>query len=216
MYQIELYHLGDQCAPGIIIDDILNIHNKTLFMLGVYKFNDIIKYLNDNSNNNYEIIYEDKLLIIDNNTVKHSLYNFHFNHDYKLLNDKITNYDIIKNRFDIKIKNFKEMLISDNLTVFITFSDNVDNLNIINWINWINKNKKLYHLIIFTSNNYKNTIDIKDLSNLSIIKLKQKYNGWWKMIITEKLLLYNEIYEKFISNWWCWFYWFKFYKLLFL
>jgi len=34
MYQLELYHLGDQCEPGIIIDDILNIRQKTLFMLG--------------------------------------------------------------------------------------------------------------------------------------------------------------------------------------
>lgn len=54
MSNIELCHLGDDCALGIIIDDILQRHKKMLFMLGVFKFNDILFYLN---NNNFENIY---------------------------------------------------------------------------------------------------------------------------------------------------------------
>ena len=61
MYSLNLYHLGDHCEPGIIINDILNIKTKTLFMLGVYSFNNIISYLNDND---YEKIYDKKYLQI--------------------------------------------------------------------------------------------------------------------------------------------------------
>ncbi len=35
----------------IIIEDILNIRKKTLFMLGIYEFNDIINFLSNNDNN---------------------------------------------------------------------------------------------------------------------------------------------------------------------
>jgi hypothetical protein len=47
MCSIELCHFGDHCEPGIIIDDILKQSKKCLFMLGVYNFNNIYKYLID-------------------------------------------------------------------------------------------------------------------------------------------------------------------------
>jgi hypothetical protein len=46
MYTFDLCHLGDNCAPGIIMSECLNIRKKTLFMLGFYNFNDILKVFN--------------------------------------------------------------------------------------------------------------------------------------------------------------------------
>ena len=74
IYKIDLCHLGDACAPGIIINHILNIKKKTLFMLAVYHFNDIITYLNDN---NYENIYNTDLLDISKYPVINIKYNFY-------------------------------------------------------------------------------------------------------------------------------------------
>ena len=77
-------------------------------MLGVYKFNDIIKYLEDDNLNK---IYDKKYLKKINNNTQHLLYNFIFNHDYKY--DKysnIINYNFIKDRFVNKIKNYNQIL----------------------------------------------------------------------------------------------------------
>ena len=45
MYSVDLCHLGDNCEPGILINDILNIDKKTLFMLALYGFNNIVNYV---------------------------------------------------------------------------------------------------------------------------------------------------------------------------
>src|SRR3989339_814590 len=74
MKEIELYHLGDFCEPGIIINDILNDKKKLLFMLGNYNFNDIVSYLKDND---FEKIYDRNFFQINKNrNVRHSLYKF--------------------------------------------------------------------------------------------------------------------------------------------
>jgi hypothetical protein len=118
-YKIDLCHLGNACAPGILINEILKIKKKTLFMLAIYHFNDIITYLNDN---NYENIYDKNLLNISKYPVINIKYNFKFLHDYVFKNNKIINYDFIIDRFNTKITNFKEMLIDKNLTIFINFT----------------------------------------------------------------------------------------------
>ena len=59
---IDLYHFGDQCAPGIIINDILKQKNKKMFMLAVYIFNDILNYLTEFDLNS---IYDKKYLVIN-------------------------------------------------------------------------------------------------------------------------------------------------------
>ena len=122
---IELCHLGDDCASGIIIDDIIYQKKKLLFMLGEYNFNDIFNYLNDNK---FEEIYNKDKLIIVKNGVKHKDYNFLFNHDYVINNYTLTNYDFIKLRFDEKIKNFRGILASGNTCIFITFTKDIDKL----------------------------------------------------------------------------------------
>jgi hypothetical protein len=194
MTSVDLYHLGDQCAPGIIIDDILHQKKKTLFMLAIYEFNDILHYLLDNQ---YEKIYsKPHLKLLPNNTIQHTLYKFIFKHDYVVKNSKVVNYDMVKSRFDTKIKNFREMLASDTFSVFITFTQNVDNLKIHEMLSWLRTNKPKFHLMIFT-----NTVHaiVDPIENLSIVVLDNVYDGWWLMEKTIKCSLYKEIYEKFIA-----------------
>jgi hypothetical protein len=192
-YNVELCHFGDDCAPGIIIDDILNIHKKQLFMLGYYNLNDILSYLMDN---NYMAIYDKNYLKNHNQHVEHEKYRFIFNHDYKLENNEIINYDFIKNRFENKINNFEKNLRLEKFTIFINFSQNVDDIRILDVLNWLKNNKKNFHLMIFTSNHYSNYFSEP---NLSIIKLSRDYQQWWNMEPEIKENVYKEIYEKFIE-----------------
>jgi hypothetical protein len=191
MYKVDLCHLGDACAPGIIIDEILNIRKKTLFMLGIYKFNDILNYLTEG---NYENIYNKEDLYIDLH-VKHRQYNFVFNHDYLFKDAEITNYDFIKARFDLKIKNFKETLAKPSKTVYINFTSMFDRLNINEMCAWLDNNTHSYHLIIFTDN--ADSYEIQE-NQLSVIKIS-KFSGWWLFTPENKKILYREIYEKFIE-----------------
>lgn len=206
MYNIEFCHLGDDCAPGIIIDDILNQKIPNLFMLGFYDFNDIISYINSTSNNGYESIYEPEHLITNDkcsNHISHKIYNFTFNHDYKVIDDKIQNYKIIKERFDGKIINFKRMLSSDNKTIFVNFTHNIDKQNITGMIYWLSANKlsENYQILLFTDETYDDTKNHNyEYEKCTIIHLKNKYYNWWKMDRKTKLILYNEIYTKFIKS----------------
>ena len=162
-------------------------------MLGNFYFNNILQYVTENK---YREIYDEKYLKMDNQLIKHEKYNFIFNHDYKIVNNEITNYDFIKNRFEIKIKNFEEMLLSEVYTIFISFSDNIDDLKIVDMLNWLKSNKRNFHLIIFTSNDYSNHLNDP---NLSIIKLTQQYNTWWYIEKEMQKEVFKEIYERFIE-----------------
>lgn len=195
MYNVELCHLGDNCEPGIILDDILYINKKYPFMLGHYSFNHIVAYLRDN---NYEKIYNKNHLKVEaNNLVSHNVYNFKFNHDYKTSNGDITNYDHIKTRFDEKIKNFREMIQSPKMTIFVNFTNNVNGLDINGMVEWLKINKSNSHIIIFTNNNY--DAGKHNSPNLSIIKLEKSYASWWEIDKPKRRFLYKEIYEKFIN-----------------
>ena len=150
--EINLIHFGDQCASGIIINDILKIKKKQLFMLGIYNFNDIIKYLQDDT---LDKIYDKKYLKKHNDYTKHLLYNFKFNHDYKYDEySNIINYDFIKSRFIEKIKNYNQIFNLNMFNIFINFTNNVNNFNINDFLQ-LYKNKINYHLIIFTNNDYR-------------------------------------------------------------
>ena len=192
MYIVDLCHFGDQCAPGIIIDDILKQQIKTLFMLGLYSFNNILSYLKDG---NYENIYnEENLIIQPDKYVIHRLYNFGFNHEYTVGNSKINNYAFVRDRFNIKI--FKEMLLSENMCIFISFTHNVNALKLNDMLSWLTINKKNFHLMIFT--NKKHNV-IYDPRQCSIITLKNSYDSWYAMKTEPKMILYKEIYEEFID-----------------
>lgn len=190
--EINLIHFGDQCAPGIIINDILKIKKKQLFMLGLYEFNDIIKYLQDDT---LHKIYDKKYLKKDKNRTEHLLYNFIFNHDYKYnSHSNIINYDFIKGRFDEKIENYNQIFKLNMFNIFINFTKNVNNFNINDFLQ-LYENKINYHLIIFTNNDY-NSINHE---NISIVKLKNNYDKWWQMNKQTKNILYKEIYTHFIE-----------------
>ena len=194
MANIELCHFGDHCEPGILIDDILKLKKKGLFMLGVYEFNNILSYLNEN---NLEKIYsKEHLIVLPDNNVRHGLYNFVFNHDYVINNSEVLNYDFVCNRFDLKIKNFREMLTSENTCVFITFAEDVDHLKIDDMLNWLSINKNKFHLIIYTNNPYTKNYSS---TNLSIIVLEHSYHQWYAMDSNTKGILYKEIYDKFLN-----------------
>lgn len=199
MTKIDVIHFGELCEPNIIINDILKINKKNLFMLGIFGFNNILDYLIDG---NYEKIYNKEYLLVPGPNfscprVTHSLYNFGFNHDYKFKDSQIYNYDLVRDRFDIKIKNFREMLQDEKMCIFITFTVNVDNLKINEMLNWLSLNKKAFHLMIFTNNDFNVTYDSN--KNVSIIKLTNSYQRWWVMDKFPKMNLYKEIYEKFIN-----------------
>jgi aromatic ring-cleaving dioxygenase len=194
-YMVDLCHFGENSAPGIIINDILKDKKYKLFMLGVYNFNDILSYLKDG---NYENIYDKKNLIITPpyNEVIHKKYNFIFQPDYKVIKSQIINYDFARERFDLKIKNFKEMLSSPKLCVFIVFTMQFNNLEIKEMLDWLSLNKKHFHLIIFTPE--KDVIPYNS-KLYSIITLTTHYNDWWRTNRKSKINLYNEIYKKFIN-----------------
>ena len=161
-------------------------------MLGIYNFNDIIKYLQDDT---LDKIYDKKYLKKHNDYTKHLLYNFKFNHDYKYDEySNIINYDFIKSRFIEKIKNYNQIFNLNMFNIFINFTNNVNNFNINDFLQ-LYKNKINYHLIIFTNNDY-NSINNK---NISIVKLKNNYSMWWETNKNTKNILYEEIYIRFIE-----------------
>jgi len=194
-YAVDLCHFGEDCAPGIIINDILNQKDKLLFMLGNYRLNDILFYLKDG---NYEKIYDkEDLIILPNNHVKHRTYNFVFNHEYRINRPELTNYEFVRNRFDLKITNFRTMLSSQTMCIFIVFTENVDQLNLTEMLEWLSINKKNFHLMIFTSTHF-NTVSHSKFC--SILKLTKDYTTWYKVCCQgDKIAIYKEIYDKFIN-----------------
>jgi hypothetical protein len=191
---ISLCHFGDNCAPGILIDDILKQNKKFPFMLGGYDFNNILNFLNDNK---YEKIYSKEYLIIQkDNIVHHTLYKFSFNHEYEVKFNRLTNYEFIKQRFDLKIQNFREILHSNDVCVFITFTENIDNLKINEMLGWLSDNKPQFHLIIYTNNSYTTNINC---NNLTIVTLKNSYKDWWSLPKPHQIILYKEIYDELIN-----------------
>lgn len=200
MYQVDLCHLGDRCQPGILIDDILNIHQKSLFMLGEYPLNTIIQYLNDK---NYENIFNKEHLQFPKTTgrTKHTLYDFGFVHDYRIdANGNVLNTQAVIKRFREKILNFKQMLQNDRTTVYINFTDHtsIDTININGIVDWLNTNKKNknYHLILFTMGDLGN---IPHIPNVSILQLDRMRHAFWQLKGQQKIELYREIYTKFIA-----------------
>lgn len=164
-------------------------------MLGIYSFNDIIFYLQDNQLHKiYDIDYLEK---VNNTRTKHILYQFEFNHDYIYNDDgKITNYDLVKKRFQEKIRHYEAIYVEDTMNVFITFTDNVNNLNIEGFLELF-RNKIKFHLIIFTYNHFN---PIPHTEYISVIKLNHDYNNWFIMNHERKHILYKEIFDTFIET----------------
>ena len=163
----DLIHLGDHCAPGIIINDILLRNEKLLFMLGVYSFDSIIKYLEFE---NLELIYDKQFLQVNNKNiarfenkiksfshssgVHHSKFGFGFNHDYKycIKNNAVLNYNFIVNIFNEKIANTKKLFSNENPIIFITFTHFTSNIDDMICILQKYIPSKKFYIIFFTNN----------------------------------------------------------------
>ncbi len=143
-------------------------------------------------------IYDESYLEINsNNYIYHKHYKFIFIHDYHITDGLINNYTIVKERFNIKIKNFREMLSNDNTCIFIVFTANVNELEISNMIELLSIKKQKFHVMIFTNN----TFDVSYSSpHVTITPLINSYENWWNMNKIPKIELYKEIYDKFIHN----------------
>lgn len=206
--KIKLVHFGNDCAPGIIINDILNIKGKHLFQLGFYNFNDILEYLKESK---YEEIYDKSHLFFNNikitefyshlneyktgPSIFNKKYNFNFNHDYFMQDYKIMNYEFIVNSFNTKIKNFKECLELEKKIIFITFT-NVD-IKALEMIDLLKeKTNNWFKLIIFTSNKNLNYC----FDKVELIYLNNEYNNWFLKSPKYRLILYTEIYNKFYKT----------------
>jgi hypothetical protein len=206
--KIKLVHFGNDCAPGIIINDILNIKGKQLFQLGFYNFNDILEYLKESK---YEEIYDKSHLFFNNikitefyshlneyktgPSILNKKYNFNFNHDYFMQDYKIMNYEFIVNSFNTKIKNFKECLELEKKIIFITFT-NVD-IKALEMIDLLKeKTNNWFKLMIFTSNKNLNYF----IDKVELIYLNNEYDNWFLKSPKDRFILYMEIYNKFYKQ----------------
>jgi hypothetical protein len=206
--KIKLVHFGNDCAPGIIINDILNIKGKQLFQLGFYNFNHILEYLKESK---YEEIYDKSHLFFNNikitefyshlneyktgPSILNKKYNFNFNHDYFMQDYKIMNYEFIVNSFNIKIKNFKECLDLEKKIIFITFT-NVD-IKALEMIDLLKeKTNNWFKLMIFTSNKNLNYF----IDKVELIYLNNEYDNWFLKSPKDRFILYMEIYNKFYKQ----------------
>ena len=206
--KIKLVHFGNDCAPGIIINDILNIKGKQLFQLGFYNFNDILEYLKESK---YEEIYDKPQLFFNNikitefysnlneyktgPSILNKKYNFNFNHDYFMQDYKIMNYEFIVNSFNTKIKNFKECLELEKKIIFITFT-NVD-IKALEMIDLLKeKTNNWFKLMIFTSNKNLNYF----IDKVELIYLNNEYDNWFLKSPKDRFILYMEIYNKFYKK----------------
>ena len=203
-----LVHFGNCCAPGIIINDILNIKGKQLFQLGVYNFNDILEYLKESK---YEEIYDKSHLFFDNvkitefyshlneyktgPSILNKKYNFKFNHDYVMQDYKIMNYKFIVDSFNTKIKNFKECLEIESKIIFIVFT-NID-IKVFEMIKLLKeKTNNWFKLVVFTNNKSLNCY----FEKAKLIYLNNEYDNWFLKSPKDRLILYAEIYNKFYKT----------------
>jgi hypothetical protein len=209
----ELIDIGNNCLPNTLIRQILNNKNKQIFMLGIYNFNDICKYL---ENGIFEDIYNKDLLTYENSPIlnftdeiqsyshksiiKNKKLNFMHNHDfsYDISTNTITNYNFIVKEFDLKIQNFKEICKNQKLPIFINFTDNINNYKFKEVLDILQKyiHKKFY-IFIFIYGIHKR--EISEYDNIKYIYLDNNFFEWWKHPKEIKKILYKEIYEKYID-----------------
>lgn len=225
----EIIDFGDNCLPHILVKEILFLNNKTLFTLGVYDFNNILKYLKDG---NYEEIYNKNYLTyngkpIENFNDKYNFYtqspkivntkyNFGFLHhyNYDVSNNCINNYNYVVEQFNNKISEFKNILTNEKKVIFVNFSyyERIKDMKINEMITTLNgmTSKKYYIFIFFYENKrLSNNIDkeyeeyCKETfykhENVKIIFLKSDFTEWWKQPVNVKSVLYGEICEGFLK-----------------
>lgn len=214
--KIILCHFGDQCGPGILINDILCIREKNLFQLAIYGFNDIIRYLkNWNLYDIYDINYlctpnGEKLQVHPDisekryhgvQEIRHSIYNFLFNHNYHVSDDLyILNYHFNMETFNEKIKNFQTNISDEeNFIYFINFSNNPDIPKVDQMVELLLQKRNNFKIILFTcsSERAEQINQNRHKEYYQVILLSISYESWWTKDLNGRYELYKEIYEKF-------------------
>lgn len=214
MSQPELIHFGEQCAPGIIINDILGQKRKNLFQMGFYSFNGILAYLTQNQ---LETIYQPDLLVNASNqplagiksvvskyghsgqtVARHRQYGFGYNHDFIVENNTITNHNFAVALYQEKIRNFLADLASPAPKVFITFTQNVTPLSITPMVELLRARLSScrFVLLIFTPGNEPSPVAPPEVE---IIRLERQFDKWWEINMPQREPLYRSIYTKFHS-----------------
>lgn len=209
-----LIHFGDNCGPGIIINDILGQRRKNLFQMGVYRFNSILMYLRDNK---FDSIYDKTLLVnaasqpltgfrsvhakyghLGPARVKHHLYDFIFNHDYIVEANTVMNYDFIVASYREKIRNFQADLNNPAPKILINFTPRLSGLHLIPMIQQLRQTipSKKFVLVMFTWESEPNPSHLSE-SELELIRLDQPVLTWWQQSAKQREPLYRQIYTKF-------------------
>ena len=227
---VDYIEFGDNCLPFIFLKEVLYIKEKSLFSLGVFDFNNILKYI---QNDNYEDICKKEYLTYDNKPISNfydkiknysqspkiinTKYDFgflqHFNYDVS--NNCINNYNFVTNQFSAKIKDFKLKLKNEKTLMFINFSfyNAINNIKIDEMINVLNKmiNKK-YYIFLFFYDYQRMPNNIEDQyselcknkfykhDNVKVIFLKSDFSNWWNKDEKVKAVLYGEMREGFLKT----------------
>jgi hypothetical protein len=217
--QIVLQHFGEQCAPKIIINEILHYGHRSLFHLGFYNFNDILEYLKrDKFHEIYDVNYlytmDGKKLNVHPTIseqkyfhpyqVMHSLYKFAIYYHYGLNDLSITNNAFIIRTFKEKIDSFEKAIDNKtNFMFFITFvRENTPPPKVDEMIKVLLKKKSNFKILFFTDSPAK-AAELKNAwytKYYHVILLNQKYNNWHLMEPKIQYSLYKEIYDKFYQS----------------
>ena len=216
--EYELVDFGSNCLPSVLIRNILGNPTKSLFMLGLYPFNDILSYLEEGD---LEAIYCPSSLRYQGNPVSTSDDIQHYEHDNGIENIKLnfahlheyavdketltlTNYEFVKKGFDEKIFQFKTLYDNYKIPIFIHFqidSQPISSLKIREMVLCLTRRiSKRFYLFIFSNSH------VKETSCFTCVKYvyldRPDYDRWWQSDtpLEQKMGIYKEMYEKYMET----------------
>jgi hypothetical protein len=223
---IRYLHFGERCHPIVIINMLLNINIKTLFQLGVYPFNTIVRILEDETFDDImkpkylrimltlpdgsNIVKYDELKVLKEDKINNYchantlLSNIKYDkmllvHDYGCEEDTIVNYNFIQKSHKLKQKNFYEYIHSGDFLCFITilFDSTLANLEYERMSNVLSQKYGLKDFVIVIFTNEKNTIPNNLPKCFEIIFLKDEYRDDIWRSEEYRVALYKDMWEKF-------------------
>lgn len=212
---IKYLHFGERCHPYLIINMLLKIDNKTLFQLGIYPFNTIVKILEDEKfddimNVDYLTCNDKKLTFLEIDKINKYCHQQTFCHntkypgvvlvhDYGSEDNVIINYNFIQQEHKLKQQQFYEYINSGDFLCFITFlfESNLKSLEYENMSNvLINKyGVKDFVIVIFT--NDKQQIPPNLPKCFEVIILDDEYRDDVDRSTEYRINLYKDMWDKF-------------------
>jgi len=209
-------HFGERCHPIVIINMLLKINVKTLFQLGIYPFNEIVKILEDEQ---FDDIMDPKLLLYNNNNVKysevdkyngyshnngivnHKKYNIMLVHDYGIDQETntILNYNFIQKSHKLKQHNFYEYINSGDFLCFITilFDSNMQSLEYERMSNVLLNKYGLKNFVIVIFTNDKTNIPSNLPKCFEFVIVENEYRDDIHRTTEYRIDLYKDMWTKF-------------------